>query len=127
MVQLKNILMATYFGADHFVWAYQIGLITDKAKGDRWQKVSLYSWALGSLCTLFAEGYMVGASGVVRKEVRTRTCVRVRVCVCVLVFCCCTWALCVWVALSRVIVWHWATQLWYCDWLVVHGMRLLMR
>jgi len=31
--------MAIYFGADHFVWAYQIGLLNDKQTGERLQKV----------------------------------------------------------------------------------------
>jgi len=31
--------MAIYFGADHFVWAYQIGLVNDKKTGERFQKV----------------------------------------------------------------------------------------
>lgn len=68
-VQLKAVLMAIYFGADHFVWAYQIGLITNKTTGERWQKVSLWSWALGSACTVAAEGYGIAAAkAVVRKE-----------------------------------------------------------
>eukprot|EP00775_Hariotina_reticulata_P008774 gene8774-8953_t len=53
--QLKDLLMATYFSADHVVWAFQIGLITDKKVGERSQKVSLYSWALGSVCTMILE------------------------------------------------------------------------
>ncbi len=28
-------LMAVYFGADHVVWAHQIGLISDKKVGER--------------------------------------------------------------------------------------------
>ncbi len=49
--QLKDLLMAVYFASDHFVWAYQIGLINDKALGERFQKTSLWGWALGSVCT----------------------------------------------------------------------------
>lgn len=64
--------MATYFGADHFVWAYQIGLISDKKAGERWQKISLYSWALGSVCTVWAEVLQIAAMSVKRKEVRVR-------------------------------------------------------
>ena len=30
VLQLKGILMAIYFGADHIVWASQAGLYTDK-------------------------------------------------------------------------------------------------
>lgn len=47
--------MATYFSADHVVWAYQIGLIADKKTGERAQKVSLWSWALGSVLTMIIE------------------------------------------------------------------------
>jgi hypothetical protein len=54
VLQAKGLLMAVYFGADHFVWAYQIGLITDKMVGERWQKTSLYAWAAGSVCTVGA-------------------------------------------------------------------------
>ncbi len=62
-------LTAIYFGADHFVWAYQIGLITNKTTGERWQKVSLWSWALGSVCTVVAESLGIAASmSVPRKE-----------------------------------------------------------
>ncbi len=70
--QAKSLLMAIYFGADHFVWAFQIGLITDKKAGERWQKISLYSWALGSVCTVWAEALAVASMRVVRKEVRAR-------------------------------------------------------
>jgi hypothetical protein len=70
-LQFKNVLMAIYFGADHFVWAYQIGLTTDKAAGERWQKLSLRAWALGSLCTVGVETYQILMSGVTRKEVCT--------------------------------------------------------
>lgn len=67
--KIKTLLMATYFGADHFVWAFQIGLITDKKVGEKWQKLSLYSWALGSLCTVLAEGINVaGETPLVKKE-----------------------------------------------------------
>lgn len=66
--KLKNVLMAIYFGADHFVWAFQIGLITDKATGERWQKLSLRSWALGSICTIIAETLAVAALSVTRKD-----------------------------------------------------------
>jgi hypothetical protein len=63
--------MAIYFGADHLVWAYQIGLTTDKAAGERWQKLSLRAWALGSLCSVAVETYQILMSSVTRKEVRT--------------------------------------------------------
>jgi Peroxisomal biogenesis factor 11 (PEX11) len=37
--QLKALLNALYFGADHVVWASQAGLTTNKALVDRAQKV----------------------------------------------------------------------------------------
>ncbi|WIA18315.1 hypothetical protein OEZ85_009780 [Tetradesmus obliquus] len=55
LAKLKDLLMATYFSADHVVWAYQIGLIADKKTGERAQKVSLWSWALGSVLTMIIE------------------------------------------------------------------------
>lgn len=54
-VQLKDLLLATYFTADHVVWAFQIGLIQDKTVGERAQKVSLWGWALGSVLTMIIE------------------------------------------------------------------------
>lgn len=53
--QLKSALNALYFGADHVVWASQAGLVTDKAKVDRAQKISLYSWLGASCCTIAGE------------------------------------------------------------------------
>ena len=53
--QLKSALNAVYFAADHVVWASQAGLITDKAKVDRAQKISLYSWLGASCCTIASE------------------------------------------------------------------------
>lgn len=66
--KLKAVLMATYFGADHFVWAHQIGLIADKKTGERFQKLSLWSWALGSACTVAAEAFQIASTSVPRKE-----------------------------------------------------------
>lgn len=63
------VLMAMYFGADHMVWAYQIGLTKDKAAGERWGKISLWSWALGSVCTVVAESWSIAKLQVKRKEV----------------------------------------------------------
>jgi hypothetical protein len=54
-VQVKDLLMALYFAADHVVWAHQIGLLQDKRTGERAQKVSLWSWALGSVTTMILE------------------------------------------------------------------------
>lgn len=62
--KLKALLMAIYFGADHVVWAYQIGLTTDKNIGERFQKISLWSWALGSLCTIATESWGVAKLGI---------------------------------------------------------------
>ena len=47
--------MATYFAADHVVWAGQIGLYSNKATLERAQKTSLWGWALGSACTAYLE------------------------------------------------------------------------
>lgn len=55
VAKLKDVLMAIYFAADHFVWAYQIGLISSKPAGERFQKISLWSWALGSVTTMVGE------------------------------------------------------------------------
>lgn len=55
VLKLKDVLMALYFAADHVVWAYQIGLVTDKVVGERMQKISLWSWALGSVCGVVSE------------------------------------------------------------------------
>jgi len=60
--------MAIYFGADHFVWAHQIGLITDKPTGERFQKLSLWSWALGSVCTIAAESYNIASMQVIQGD-----------------------------------------------------------
>lgn len=64
-MQLKDILMAIYFAADHVVWAFQIGLVTDKTTGERAQKVSLWGWALGSVCTILLE-----ANGIAQASAR---------------------------------------------------------
>lgn len=55
--KLKSILMAIYFAGDHVVWASQAGLYTDKEGTDKAQKMSLWSWALGSVCTIVSECY----------------------------------------------------------------------
>jgi hypothetical protein len=67
--KIKAILMALYFGGDHFVWAHQIGIVpADKTAAERWQKISLYSWALGSVCTIFQETWQIVGLTVVRRE-----------------------------------------------------------
>ncbi len=38
------------------------------ARPRSYQKLSLYSWALGSVCTVAAESYAIAAASVVRKE-----------------------------------------------------------
>lgn len=45
--------MATYFAADHVVWAHQIGLLNNKAAGERAQKVAAAAaaWPRGPLCS----------------------------------------------------------------------------
>jgi TorA maturation chaperone TorD len=58
-LQLKALLMAAYFAADHMVWAHQIGIATDKLWAERWQKLSLWSWALGSVCSAVVESYLI--------------------------------------------------------------------
>eukprot|EP00877_Chromochloris_zofingiensis_P005583 jgi/Chrzof1/15025/Cz09g24120.t1 len=65
ITKLKDILMAIYFAADHVVWAFQIGLVTDKTTGERAQKVSLWGWALGSVCTILLE-----ANGIAQASAR---------------------------------------------------------
>lgn len=55
--KLKSILMAIYFAGDHVVWASQAGLYTDKEGTEKAQKMSLWSWALGSVCTVVSECY----------------------------------------------------------------------
>lgn len=66
--KLKSALMAVYFGADHVVWAHQIGLIQDKSVGEKYQKLSLWSWALGSACTIATEGWQIGTTTVKRND-----------------------------------------------------------
>jgi hypothetical protein len=71
VAKLKDVLMAAYFAADHVVWANQIGLLPEtkrgKKAGERAQKVSLWSWALGSACTVVLE-----AHGILQAAARQR-------------------------------------------------------
>lgn len=60
--KVKDLLMATYFAADHVVWAHQIGLLSNKRHGERAQKVSLWAWALGSLTTMVLEANAILAT-----------------------------------------------------------------
>lgn len=47
--------MASYFAFDHVGWAAQAGLIKNKSLAERCQKISTYSWLLGSLSTVLIE------------------------------------------------------------------------
>jgi hypothetical protein len=67
-VQLKSILLAMYFGADHVVWAHQIGLVSNKDSLARWSKVSLWSWALGSVAAGLGEVYNLSQVDLERRE-----------------------------------------------------------
>mmetsp|Transcript_10567 Transcript_10567/g.38843 ORF Transcript_10567/g.38843 Transcript_10567/m.38843 type:complete len:227 (+) Transcript_10567:103-783(+) len=53
--KIKAIAMALYFGGDHIVWAGSVGLIKNKELVEKVQKVSLYGWLVGSVCTLLSE------------------------------------------------------------------------
>ncbi|KAL3148529.1 hypothetical protein ABBQ38_013967 [Trebouxia sp. C0009 RCD-2024] len=55
--KLKSILMAIYFAGDHVVWASQAGLYTNKEGTEKAQKMSLWAWALGSVCSIVSECY----------------------------------------------------------------------
>lgn len=55
--KIKPILMSIYFGGDHVVWASQAGLLQNKNITQRAQKLSLYGWFGGSLCTIVTELY----------------------------------------------------------------------
>lgn len=55
--KLKCILMAVYFGGDHVVWMKQAGLLKNAHVADRAQKVSLYGWFGGSMCSIVTELY----------------------------------------------------------------------
>ena len=41
LLQLKGVLMAIYFGADHFVWAGQAGLVSNKQLLERYTAAQL--------------------------------------------------------------------------------------
>jgi hypothetical protein len=83
-MQVKDVLMALYFAADHVVWAHQIGLLQDKRTGERAQKVSLWSWALGSVTTMILEANTILAvSGKGTIDVGGR----VSACVCMHIWC----------------------------------------
>jgi len=54
--KLKCVLMAVYFGADHVVWMKQAGLMES---AQTFQKLSMYGWFGGSLCTIVTELYEI--------------------------------------------------------------------
>lgn len=56
--KLKCVLMAIYFGGDHVVWMKQAGLIDSAVS---FQKLSMYGWFGGSLCTIVTEIYELQA------------------------------------------------------------------
>lgn len=50
--------MALYVGADHVVWATSAGVLSGrdaKARGERFQKVSLWAWFVASLASAAAQ------------------------------------------------------------------------
>jgi uncharacterized membrane protein len=50
--------MALYVGADHVVWAASAGIFADenaKARGDFFQKLSLWSWFAASVASVFTQ------------------------------------------------------------------------
>ena len=52
---LRPVFMASYFLFDHVGWAAGAGLVTDKKTIEKCQKISTYSWLLGSLSTVTIE------------------------------------------------------------------------
>lgn len=59
MSQLKCLCQFVYFGCDHWVWASQAGVLTDKEKVKRFQRASMWGWFGASLCTVGAEVYSI--------------------------------------------------------------------
>ena len=56
--QVKAVGMALYVGADHVVWATSAGVLSGgdaKARGERFQKVSLWAWFVASLASAAAQ------------------------------------------------------------------------
>jgi len=49
---IKTMGMFCYFGGDHFVWAGQAGIVTDKETLSNMQKVSFWGWFAGSVAGL---------------------------------------------------------------------------
>jgi uncharacterized membrane protein len=56
--QVKAVGMALYVGADHVVWAASAGIFSDenaKARGDFFQKLSLWSWFAASVASVLTQ------------------------------------------------------------------------
>ena len=56
--QVKAVGMALYVGADHVVWAASAGIFTAenaKARGDFFQKLSLWSWFAASVASVLTQ------------------------------------------------------------------------
>ena len=55
---MKAVGMALYVGADHVVWAASAGIFSDenaKARGDFFQKLSLWSWFAASVASVLTQ------------------------------------------------------------------------
>lgn len=52
---IKTAGMFCYFGADHFVWAGQAGIVTDKETLSNMQKISFWGWFAGSIAGLIQQ------------------------------------------------------------------------
>ncbi len=67
MLQLKGVLMAIYFGADHVVWAGQAGLVSNKQTLERYSHPEKSSVVL--ICSLALYGGAFLSVTVVRTPV----------------------------------------------------------
>ena len=63
--------MASYFAFDHVGWAAGAGLVTNKTTIEKCQKVSTWSWLLGSCSTILIELTEVMGADMRRKEGET--------------------------------------------------------
>lgn len=57
LAKLKCLCQFIYFGADHWVWGSQAGLVTDKEKVKRFQRASMWGWFGASACQVGVEVY----------------------------------------------------------------------
>jgi len=55
--RLQSLCMALYFGGDHVAWSKSAGLIESEETASLAQKVSMYSWFMGSVCKALSELY----------------------------------------------------------------------